>query len=203
MTTFIEARLLDCVAYGTVYARRYATQEALLRSGLVRRNASRNSSLRRYIINFQNLNLDDHEEVISAFEVCDGAAIGFRIKDWADYTATLESLGNTPGANQTPVQLIKTYTFGATTKTRTITKPTSGSVVVYSNGVAKAGTYSTSTGLFTPTTNWTAGHALTWSGEFDVPVRFASDDLAFSYDNVRALTANVELEEALDQVIDP
>lgn len=36
---------------------------------------------------------------------------------------------------------------------------------------------------------------VTWTGEFDVPVTFASDDLIFDYNNFQALTSNIELEE--------
>lgn len=199
----IESRLLEDVRYGTVFGRTYMTEEVTLRSGVTIRNAQRSNSVRRFVLNYANLTPDQHATVIAAFEVCDGANNSFRLKDWSDYTATLEPLGNTPGVNQTPVQLIKTYTFGGSTKVRTITKPVSGTVTVYQGGVAKAGTLDTSTGLFTPTTNWTAATALTWTGEFDVPVRFASDELSFSYDNYQALTANVELVEDLAEVIDP
>ena len=68
-------------------------------------------------------------------------------------------------------------------------------MTVYLGGVVKSGTYDTTTGLFTPSTNWTAATALTWTGEFDVAVRFASDDLPSQYDNYGAITVSAELVE--------
>ncbi len=144
---------------------------------------------------FSNITPTQYDAVLAAFYAARGALDGFRHKDWLDYAATLESLGNTPGANMTPVQLIKTYTSGAVTYVRTIKKPVSATV--YSNGVSKAGTLVTSTGLFTPTTNWTAGQALTWTGEFDVAVRFANDYLPATWDNKGVRTVDLELLEIL------
>lgn len=63
------------------------------------------------------------------------------------------------------------------------------------NGVTKPGTVDTATGLFTPDTAWTSGQPLTWSGEFDVPVRFGNDYLPASWDNKQAINADVELLE--------
>lgn len=91
------------------------------------------------------------------------------------------------------VQLKKTYTLGSQSTIRPIVKPVSATV--YANGVAKAGTLDTTTGLFTPTSAWTAADVVTWTGEFDVPVTFASDELIFDYNNFQALTSNIELEE--------
>ena len=68
---------------------------------------------------------------------------------------------------------------------------------MYQGGVSKAGTLDTTTGLFTPTTNWTAATALTWTGEFDVPVRFENDTLPASWDNYQVRTVDVELIEIL------
>lgn len=203
----IETRLLDQAAYGTVFARGYRTVEVPIKTGVVRRGVTRQNSLRRFVVKFHRLLPADHATVIAAFEVCDGAATAFRLRDPSDYTGTNEALGNTPGANQTPMQLIKTYSFGGTDKTRKITKPITGAVIEQADGAGgwavKAGTLATTTGLFTPDTNWTAGRAVRATFEFDVPVRFASDDLAFAYDEYAALTADVELVEDLDQVLNP
>lgn len=197
--SFIESRPLDCLSLGFQGGPTFSTQVVTLRSGAERRNALRAHPRYRFSAPLTNRGLDEHAVIIALYIACQGAAHGFRFKDPADYTATLASLGTTPGANQTPVQLIKTYTTGALSTVRTIRKPVTGTVTVYSNGVAKAGTYSTTTGLFTPTTNWTAGQTLTWSGQFDVPVRFLSDELVFDWTNKEILSATVDLIEDTDQ----
>jgi uncharacterized protein (TIGR02217 family) len=100
------------------------------------------------------------------------------------------------------VQLYKTYTKGALSTQRTITKPRAN-VVVYEGGVAKAGTLDTLTGLFTPSTAWTTGAALTWSGEFRVPVRFDNDFLPMTIDsrnaNGYAMNGSVQLIEVFGE----
>jgi len=195
MPDFIESRLLDEVANGFAGGPTWYTQTVELKSGVIRRTAIRSRPRYRYSASYLNISPAKTALVIAAFNACQGAARGFRFKDWADYSVTAEAIGNTPGANMDPVQLYKSYTFGGTTITRTISKPVSGSVTVYSNGVSKAGTLDTTTGLFTPTTNWTAAQAMTWTGQFDVPVRFSSDDLMFDFNTLNALSANVDLEE--------
>ena len=195
MPDFIETRLLDEVANGFAGGPTWYTQQVELKSGIVRRTAIRSRPRYRFSAPYQNISPTKTALIIAAFNACQGSAVGFRFKDWADYSVTAESIGTTPGANLTPVQLYKSYTFGSTTVTRPIKKPVSGSVTVYSNGVSKAGTLDTTTGLFTPTTNWTAAQALTWTGEFDVPVRFSSDDLIFDFNTLNALSANIDLEE--------
>lgn len=193
--SFIETRMDDSVAYGFQAIPTYSTLIVPLENGKEVRNINHTKAKRRFVGQYMNMTLANYALLLATFHAARGSAHSFRFKDWTDYTATLESLGNTPGANSNPVQLIKTYAHGATSITRTITKPVSGTVTVYQGGVAKAGTYDTTTGLFTPTTNWTAATALTWTGEFDVAVRFASDDLPSQYDNYGAITVSAELVE--------
>lgn len=193
--SFIESRLLECVSYGFQGGPTFATQIVTLRTGAERRNAMRSLPLYRFSASYRNINPTDHASVIEVFNACLGAAHGFRFKDWADYSATAESLGAAP-AGSTPVQLIKTYTRLSLSTERTIKKPVTGTVTVYKDGSPVAGTLDTTTGIFTPSGAWGSG-ALTWTGEFDVPVRFLSDDLIFSFDNPSALTSDISLIEDL------
>jgi uncharacterized protein (TIGR02217 family) len=193
--SFIETRMDESVSYGFKATPTYSTQIVPLDNGKEQRNANWAHPKRHYSALFQNFTPAEFAALLATFHAVRGSAYSFRFKDWTDYMATLEALGNTPGANSTPVQLIKTYTFGAASYVRTITKPVSGTVTVYQGGVAKAGTFSTTTGLFTPTTNWTAATALTWTGEFDTPVRFVNDEMPAQYDNYNAITTSVELVE--------
>lgn len=61
---------------------------------------------------------------------------------------------------------------------RPIRKPVAG-VVVRANGVVIPATVDTTTGLATFTAP--AGQSVTWSGQFDVPVRFETDQLSWDY----------------------
>jgi uncharacterized protein (TIGR02217 family) len=193
--SFYETRLDECVAHGFQAVPAYKTQIANLDSGKEQRDIKRTRARRKYSAVYQNFTEEEFAELLATFHSVYGSGHAFRFKDWTDYEVTDGALGTTPGANQTPAQLVKVYTFGAATISRTINKPNAVGFTLYQNGVAKAGTLDTTTGLFTPTTNWTAGATLTWTGTFDVPVRFANDDLASAFVDKNAITTNAELIE--------
>lgn len=197
---FLETRLSDRVALGFQAVPFYSTRIVSLDNGKEKRNVNWTKAKRRYSALYQNFTPDQFAELLEVFHACYGSAYSFRFKDWTDFEAVNEPQGNTPGANTTPVQLTKSYTFGANTTVRTITKPVSGTVVVYQdNGsgvfVVKAGTVDTTTGLFTPSTNWTAGRAIRATFEFDVAVRFASDEMPSAWENKQAISTQAELIE--------
>lgn len=121
--------------------------------------------------------------LVQFFRARGGRARGFRFKDWTDYTVTSQALANPYPA--TTMQLVKTYTDTGITETRTILKPVSGTVTVYQNGVALIlGTDYTldiTTGIVTFLgSHPVSGAAYTWTGQFDVPVRFDVDHLQTS-----------------------
>lgn len=192
---FNEVRLPDCVAYGFTVTPSYSTGIVLLDNGKEVRNVNWTKAKRRFSAMYQNFTPLRFAFLLHAFHASAGSAYPFRMKDATDYQVTLGALGTTPGVNKTPVQLVKVYTFGSLTRTRTIVKPNATDFQLFENGVAKAGSLDTTTGLFTPTANWTAAATLTWTGTFDVPVRFASDEMPSSYDEINAITTTCELVE--------
>lgn len=196
--SFIETRLLDCVAYGTQGGPTWLTRKKGLRSGVIRRNATRSRPLYRFIVLYENLNPEHHKEVIGAFNACRGGVFAFRLKDWSDFTATNEFVATGTGAPQS-VQLAKLYEFGNQNVSRPIRKPVSGTVSLTQNMSPLAATVNYTTGIATFTA--TLGSIVRWSGEFDVPVMFEQDELVFSAVNRSAgglvLTADVSLMEDL------
>ncbi len=171
---FNETRLLDCVAYGSQFGQEFSTRIVQLRSGHERRNANWSMPLGRYSILYKSLRPQDHIKVRGAHMASLGSSIAFRFKDWTDYEADQEVIGTGTGAEQT-LQLTKAYPFGPISLQRIIKKPVAGTVQIYANGSPVAATVDTTTGLVSVTTS--AGAEITWSGEFDVPVRFESDRL--------------------------
>lgn len=129
----------------------------------------------------------DIYEVLKIYQVARGRLRGFRFKDHSDYkslgptttaTALDQSLGTGTGA-QTVFPISKRYSFASQNLDRRISKPVAGKILV---GVAGAQVFS---GFTVDTINGNVtfavaplnGAALTWGGEFDVPVRFDSDNL--------------------------
>jgi uncharacterized protein (TIGR02217 family) len=141
-------------------------------------------------------------------------AYGFRFKDWSDFkscnTAStpnfMDQVIGTGDAVEADFQLSKTYTKGAFSRSRDITKPVAGTVLISINGVQKLegdGTYpwsvDTATGIVTfSSTVPPDGEVVRAGYEFDVPVRFDSDKLSVNYEFYQAGSANVPLVEIRD-----
>ncbi len=197
---FNESRLLDCVAYGSQFGHEFNTDIAELVSGHERRTALWEMPRFVYTVLFQHLNPDDHEQVKAAHMASLGSLIAFRFKDWTDYFVEDEPLGTASGVQQT-LQLVKSYAFGPLTFVREIVKPVPGTVVISSAGVPIAASIDYTTGLATFTGS--PGDPITWTGEFDVPVRFASDrldsDPAAKRQRRFILSSDVELIEVRDR----
>ncbi len=197
MTDFVEARLLECVTYGTSGGPTWLTRKVTLRNGVIRRNPQRSRPLYRYNIVYRNLLPEDHIEVINAFNACYGGVYSFRLKDWADFEATNELLPVLGTGSLQTVQLTKLYEFGDRNVLRPIRKPVEDSVVITDDGTPIVATIDYSTGEATFTAS--SGGILRWSGEFDVPVMFEDDQLSFAGNDKGAqglfLTSDVSLME--------
>jgi uncharacterized protein (TIGR02217 family) len=142
------------------------------------------------------------------FLVAAGMANGFRWRDAKDYSASSSNgtgiVNTTSKGNGTATgQLYKQYTLGGNSYVRKISKPVAGTVVIKKNGVAltfgvSAGQcqLDTTTGVVTfygtaPTT----ADTLTWTGEFDVPVRFNTDSFSASYEELNASSVTLPVVE--------
>lgn len=130
--------------------------------------------------------LGDFAAILALWRAHFGSLYPFRFRDWSDYVATDEPFGTGDGAT-TAFQLTKTYdpslillgTAGSLFYVRDVVLLASTPTIKV-DGVTKTVTtdYTISdTGLVTFTSAPTADKVLTWSGEFDVPVRFDIDQL--------------------------
>ena len=171
---FIEERLLDQVVYGSTFGQEFQTRVITLKSGHERRYANWTKPRGQYSVSYTALRPEDHALVRGAHMACMGSLIAFRLKDWTDFYAASEPLTTGTGSPQT-VQLSKAYTFGSATLDRPIFKPVVGTVEVFADALLISSTIDYTTGMATFTAN--PGSVVTWSGEFDIPVRFVSDRL--------------------------
>lgn len=195
---FIDTRLSTRVEAGFTAVPASLTRITNLRNGHERRNAQWNQKRRHYQARLASFTQTERDELLNAIHGTEGALHSFRFRDWLDYIATNVSLGVAPSAS-TSVQLVLPRTFGSQTHTRIITKPVTATVVVRQAGVTKAGTTDGLTGLFTPTTGWSAGAALTADFWFDVPVRFASDEPQFALPHRDIADLDIELIEVFGE----
>jgi len=181
---FIETRFPTDISFGSAGGPEYSTDIVITQGGHEQRNINWSAARARYNVAYGVRSQEQLSALVTFFRARKGRADGFRFKDWTDYQATAELIGTGDGST-TQFQLVKTYVNGSVTDTRTITKPVSGSILIYKAGVLQTTGYSvsTTTGIVTFSTAPTAGVAITATFDFDVPVRFDTDRLSASQDS--------------------
>lgn len=115
---------------------------------------------------------------INLFHVAGGQNETFKFRHWRDYQGVDEPIGTGDGAT-VDFQLYRVYRRGSVTRSRKITRPVADTVVVKVAGVETAVTVDDTTGIVTFGSAPALNAAITASFEFDIPVRFASDELEF------------------------
>lgn len=155
-------------------------------AGVEQRNQVWSLPLATYKIGAGIQSVDDWEAIKSFFYAMRGRLTGFRFKDWTDFKSC--DVDETPawddqtiGTGNGAFQLKKTYNVSGNTFARNITKPVAGTVKVGWDGAEKGSGWSIdyTTGIVTvtgaepisPDATITAGF------EYDVPVRFDTDEL--------------------------
>ena len=182
---FIEIQFPSDISYGATGGPIYSTDVVTLFSGHEQRNSNWKNARGRYNIASGVKTEKQWQALIAFFRARKGKAIGFRFKDWSDYSATGQQIGIGDGST-TEFQLIRLYTSGSVTVARTINKPVIGTVKVYKNSYLRGNTdYSVdyTTGVVTFAKAPTSGVIITADFEFDVPVRFDTDELQISLDS--------------------
>jgi uncharacterized protein (TIGR02217 family) len=179
MTAFHEVQFPTGISEGATGGPVFKTEIVATASGFEQRNQNWSKARGSWDIGTGIKSRTDFQDVLEFFYARKGRLHGFRFKDWADYSGTLEVLVAAAAGGETTAQLVKTYTDSGGSYIRTIYKPTSGSLSVYKNGSGTplgGVTYSTVTGIVT-FPSLTAADVLRATYEFDVPVRFEMDDL--------------------------
>lgn len=127
MTTFAPA------TYGPKMLS-YSTTVVTTVSGHERRNANWAAARGKWNVAHGLKKREQVAALIAFFRARRGRAYGFRFKDWTDYQALAQLIGQGDGATKT-FQLAKAYASGAEVETRIIAKPVSGTVKITLDGV--------------------------------------------------------------------
>lgn len=182
---FHEIKFPPDIAYGAQGGPQYLTTVVATASGFEQRNASWAASRGNWNVASGLKNQTQLNTLISFFRARKGRVYGFRFKDWTDYQATAQALGTGDGSNKN-FQLVKVYTSGPAGETRTIKKPVLGTVKPYLNGVQQMSGWSvnTTTGILSFVSAPGSGVAVTSDFEFDVPVRFDTDSMAVTIEQI-------------------
>jgi len=184
---FFEQRMNPDLSYGARGGPVYSTSKAYSTNGRRITNKNWSLPLHRYDVQHCIKTASAFEEIRNFFYVVSGAFDGFRYKDWNDYQASTSNTTLTLITGST-WQMFKTYAAGNRTFSRKIQKPVSGIQFfrtrsgTTTNITAGSTSLDTATGIVT-ISGHQSGDIYTWSGEFDVPVAFVSDEFMPVIDN--------------------
>jgi uncharacterized protein (TIGR02217 family) len=191
---FDNVRFPTAISRGASGGPERRTDVVMTASGREERNSRWANSRRRYNVGFGVKSLDDVHAVIAFFEERRGRLHAFRFKDHADFKScppqsTITPLDQVIGAGtgaQTEFQLVKNYGGGLRNYARLITAPVAGTVRIAVNGSEITSfTTNLATGVVTFNTAPAAGAVITAGFEFDVPVRFDTDEISINVENFR------------------
>jgi len=179
--SFVEVQFPTDISYGANGGPIFMTDVVATVSGHEQRNSKWSQSRAKYNVASGIKTEAQWQALIAFFRARRGMAIGFRFKDWSDYKAENQPLKSL-GSNE--YQLVKQYVSGAAVYERDITKPVTGTVKLYEDSILQASGWSidTATGIITTSLSGT----LSADFEFDVPVRFDTDEMSISMDSFDA-----------------
>ncbi len=194
---FHEVRFPTALSFGSAGGPERRTEIVTLANGFEERNTPWMHSRRRYDAGLGMRSLDDIGTLIAFFEARRGQLFAFRWKDWSDFKSCKASampvfgdqtLGFGDGST-TAFQLTKTYASGEEMYVRPIRKPVAGSVRMGLDGDELPPNdflVDHATGLVTLVEAPAASARMTAGFEYDVPVRFDTDQIMTSVASFQA-----------------
>lgn len=197
---FRDATFPRTFAYGVTGGPEYATDLFTSPSGYEARQQHWLQSRGRWTVSFQHRTAAEIAPLLTLFRaVAEGCAYSFRFHDETDDTFA-NPIGTGDGVT-TDYPLVKIYTVGSLTASRRLSAPIVATVTVTVGGVpTTAYTLEATTGLVRFAVAPPMGAEIAAAGEFDVPVRFATDTLPLQMVSVDAVTCEaLELLEVLEE----
>lgn len=194
---FDDIRLSTAISRGSSGGPERRTDVVTTASGREERNSRWAHSRRRFNIGFGIKTLQQLQDVIAFFEGRRGKLHAFRFRDFTDFKScannatpqrTDQVLGTGTGV-QAAFQLVKHYGAPSRDYVRNITAPVAGTVLIAVNGVANSNfTVNSTTGVVTFNAGSIPanGATVTAGFEFDVPVRFDTDEITVNLSHFEA-----------------
>jgi uncharacterized protein (TIGR02217 family) len=203
--SFVEEQFPTTISYGSRGGPRFSTSIITVANGVEQRNVNWSKARAFYDASYGVRTQLELHDLITFFRARQGRAYGFRFKDWSDFksvdpnntTTAIDQLIGTGTGALTTFQLKKNYISGPTTFVRDIKKPVSGTVKISVNNVSQPTGWSvdTTTGIVTFSVAPGNGLLVKAGFEFDVPVRFDTDELSISLDDYNIGSTSVPIVE--------
>lgn len=193
MGNYIDYRITERASRGFRRLTTGKTDIVPMDNGDEQRNSRWKYKLMRFVANFALLGEGAQDEVTGAFYAADACLKLFRFRDYGDYRVKESPLTVEVGTTN-PAQLTKRYFFGPAYADRLIQAVATCTVHAADGTTVITGTLDNVLGTFTPSSPWPAGIP-TWTGSFDVWVRFADDEIDFTMVVSDLSTTDIELVE--------
>ncbi len=190
---YLNAYLALCPGYGWEGGPEFRTRIVEMPTGRERRNGEWSQPRHRYTAPFVNITKQAYREVKRMHLVCRGQLNAFRFRDELDYEADGEAFALGTGA-QTTFQLSKVSVLDGIEYFRHVYALAEAPVVLV-NGTITAVTADLERGTVVFAAAPADGAVISWSGIFDIWVRFNQDYLPFSLDNPDATNGTIDLME--------
>lgn len=178
---FHNVRFPVDISYGSSGGPGFNTTVVDLASGHEQRNINWSLARAKYDAQYGVKTREQMEQVLDFFYARRGRAYGFRYKDWMDYRLERQVIGIAP--ENDILQVYKRYEpLTSYFYDRPLMKIVPGSIQLWADGVIQdASRVNVDTGIVN--TNGREGQTFEIECEFDVPVRFDTDDIAISHDD--------------------
>ena len=164
-------RFPDDISVGSRFGPGYSTNVARNLGGFEINNQNWSMPLYEGDVGYGLRTQAEIDNLLAFFHFVAGMHNGFRFKNYNDFDAS-GTEGTVVQLTGTTWQLYKTYTYGAATMARKISKPVSGTLAFATGSFSVDYTTGIITAIGSPTVAPT-----TWTGEFDTPVRFNTDKM--------------------------
>lgn len=149
---FHDVQFPTDISWGAVGGPTYKTDIVSLDSGHEARNANWSSSRGQWNVSHAIKTQAQLDVLVAFFRARLGRAHSFRYRDWTDYNATQQVLGQTGAPT---VQLRRVYTSGPTTVYRVVVKPVAPITMRRNGGAFTTFTLDASTGIVSLTADST------------------------------------------------
>lgn len=175
-----DVHLSEDIEQGAKGGPTFQTSLVGMSSGTEQANEDWEQSKLAWNISYGVSSQDQLYDILEFFNARRGSSRGFLFKDFSDYRATLVLLGTGDGSNKTFLFYKSYEPSGPDPYVRRITRPVASTIRIYVDGVLQTLTthYTVGTGGWVQfVTAPGNGLAVRASFDFDVPVRFADDNL--------------------------
>jgi len=197
--SFLEIQFPTDISFNSVGGPGFSTEVVSFSGGTESRNQNWSRPIEKWNVAYGVKAEADVKTLLEFFMVCQGKAHGFRFKNYADFgvfTPPGSPIGIGTGTLAT-FQLSKRYTFGGQNYDRKISKPVPGSDTMFWDGGNPQQVWSIdyTTGIITFDPPPGFGKVVSAVFQFDVPMRFDTDELPVTLSTYKALSTAVPLVE--------